>query len=166
MIDITYEEIIKRKYPGIIFTMDDPYNLDTYKGPEIDKDYIQTKDEASLETSKLNIEYHKKELGKFIYSQYDPMKQASDIADKNFYQTELIAKGIQNLDIKVVSRVGDFFGGVPFDELLKGISDANERAFEQLLKAAIRITWVQNCKRILRNAIKNGDEPQYPNIPI
>jgi len=55
-------------------------------------------------TEKKWIEEKYEEVEDTIYGTYPQSKQQSDIADKNYYETLLKAKGIENLEADIVGR--------------------------------------------------------------
>lgn len=115
-------------------------------------------------TEKKWIEDKYKELEKYIYTYYPPVKQQSDIADKNYYEIILKNGGITNLDKDIVTRTKNYFeNGRKLDDVVSDIADENKKeAYLQLIKTAIRVTWVIDCKKELKQAINEKREPEYP----
>jgi len=117
------------------------------------------------ENESLDIDYDA-QITEYIYIYYSPTKQASDQADKEYYTTLLKAKGIENLEADIVTRVEKFFAGSTLDEVVADIPDENKEAYLQLIKTGIRVTWVQMCKAELRKAIAENREPKFPEYPL
>jgi len=102
----------------------------------------------------------------YIYQYYPQEKQASDSADKEYYLAMLKAKGVKNLEAKIVAMVQKFYEGKSLDEVVKDIVDEDKEAYKQLVKVGIRVSWVQRCKAELKKALSEGREPEYPKYPL
>jgi len=105
-----------------------------------------------------------KQLEDYIYSYYPPVKQQSDIADKNYYEVILKDNGVTGLDKDITARTKKYFAnGRNLDDVVSDITDENTKEYYlQLIKTAIRVTWVIDCKRELKTAITEKIEPKYP----
>ena len=115
-------------------------------------------------TEKKWIEDKYKQLEKYIYTYYPPVKQQSDIADKNYYEVLLKNEGITDLDKDIITRTKNYFeNGRKLDDVVSDIADENKKeAYLQLIKTAIRVAWVIDCKKELKQAINEKREPEYP----
>jgi len=123
-------------------------------------------DEIKKAEDVARIENMNSQCESYIYQRYPQTKQNSDLADKLYYENTLKASGFENLEGVVVSKIKEFFSnGVSFDELLSDVEQTQKEAVGQLLKVAIRVTWVQKCKEELRNALVEDREPNYPEFP-
>ncbi len=107
-----------------------------------------------------------KEIERYIYSYYPQSKQNSDLADKLYYENTLKARGFENLEQTIVTKIIAFESGKNFDELLSDIADENKEAILQLVKVGIRVAWVQKCKAELKTALLENREPEYPVYPL
>ena len=116
------------------------------------------------EQEKLQAKYNS--CKNYIYHHYPQEKQASDIADKVYYETLLRAKGINNLEQDIVNRTTEFYNGKSLEEVIADVADEDKVAYEQLLKVAIRAKFVQDCKLELKKAIDENKEPEYPKYPL
>lgn len=110
------------------------------------------------------IEDKYKELEDYIYSHYPPVKQQSDTSDKVYYETLLKSKNYKDVELQLVNGVESYLKGKAIDEILNdnNISDEDREPITQLLKLGIRVTWVINCKKELKQAISEKREPKYP----
>ena len=115
---------------------------------------------------KFSPDEYKQLIEKHIYAHYPQSKQASDVADKNYYETMLKAKGVKNLEADIVSRAKRFFEGESLENVVADVADADKEAYVQLLKVAIRVEWVQQCKAELKAAMKEEREPNFPDYPL
>jgi hypothetical protein len=114
---------------------------------------------------KVEIDKKYKECTEYILTYYPKEKQQSDFVDKIYYETLLRSMRIQDIDKDIVDRVIRFLNGESLDSILSDIDDTVKLYYEQLLKTAIRVNWVQACKRILKESIENNTEPEYPPFP-
>ncbi|NPA64846.1 MAG: hypothetical protein GXO16_07715 [Epsilonproteobacteria bacterium] len=134
-------------------------------------DNIQTfLEQTGYSREEIAIVFSEKELKEmteaYIYNFYPQVKQASDIADKNYYEMLLKAKGATNLEADIVARAERFFGGESLESIISDVADTEKEAYEQLLKVAIRVKWVQDCKAELKAAIAEEREPNFPDYPL
>ena len=102
----------------------------------------------------------------YILQYYPTIKQQSDQADKEYFSTLLKAKGVENLEADIVTRVQNFFAGSTLDDVIADVADEDKEAYIQIVKVGIRVTWVQTCKTELRNAIAENREPVFPEYPL
>ena len=110
-------------------------------------------------------------LERYILLSYNNTKQMSDLADKNYYETILRAKGY-NLDKLLIKmnvkyeEFNDLYKTI-YDFISSGeIKDEDFKAFEQLGKAMLRVKWVQECKDELKKALDEIREPKWKERPI
>jgi len=115
---------------------------------------------------KKKIEEKIKQCETYIYTYYPQSKQNSDIADKLYYENLLKAKGIENLEVDIVSKTKRYFEGESLDSLISNIQEEDKEAYLQLLKVAIRVAWVQECKRELKKSIEDNTDPIFPRYPL
>jgi len=117
-----------------------------------------------IRTEQKWIEDKYKELENYIYTFYPPVKQQSDVSDKVYFETLLKAKNYKNIELQLVNAVTEFLQGKTFEEILteNKITDEDKEPILQLLKLGIRVTWVINCKKELKQAINEKREPNYP----
>ena len=110
------------------------------------------------------IEDKYKEIENYIYLYYPPVKQQSDVSDKVYYETLLKAKNYKDIELQLVNAVTEFLQGKTFDEILteNNVADEDKEPILQLLKLGIRVAWVINCKKELKQAINEKREPKYP----
>jgi len=125
---------------------------------------IEFKIKELKQQEKINNLY--KDCSNYIYKHYPQEKQSSDLADKIFYENVLKAGGYQNLETDVVSFVINFKNGKSIEDILKDVEDKQKEGVEQLIKVGIRVDWVQQCKKELKEALKEGREPNYPKYPL
>ncbi|GEM_PF-2596261 len=122
-----------------------------------------------IDESRVAQEWQKdklKEIERYIYRYYPQSKQNSDLADKLYYENTLKARGFENLEQTIVTKIIAFESGKNFDELLSDIADENKEAILQLVKVGIRVAWVQKCKAELKTALLENREPEYPVYPL
>jgi hypothetical protein len=119
------------------------------------------------------IEDKYKQIGNYIYFYYPQDKQNSDLADKLYYENLLKSKTDEennlvynNLEELVVRKVIEFKNGKTLEEVVEDIPEEDREAFTQLIKVAIRVSWVQECKGELKKAIEEQREPKYPPYPV
>ena len=115
-------------------------------------------------TEKKWIEDKYKQVENYIYNYYPPIKQQSDVSDKVYYETLLKAKNYKDIELQLVNAVEDFLKGKTIDNILNdnNVADEDIEPITQLLKLGIRVTWVINCKKELKQAISEKREPNYP----
>jgi hypothetical protein len=118
----------------------------------------------SFDTSKKEkIDSLVDEITNYIEDNYSPLKQRSDVADKeywgawlithfpNTYTTDNLYQKFFNSAAKIIEGVSDFDTEVNSLKEVTTFADTDEEtkysiALEQLLKVAIRQGWVQSCK--------------------
>ncbi|WP_294948234.1 hypothetical protein [Sulfurivirga sp.] len=96
-----------------------------------------------------------------ILRHYPQTKQASDTADKMYFETVMRASGTYpSLDADITQAVADYYtaraSGTPKTpaELAAALAQpGDEAAIEQLIKVGIRVKWVQDCKVAYREAV-------------
>ena len=132
--------------------------------PQPTEEQIQAKIKELEAQAKIDAKYDS--CKNFILQHYPTTKQQSDSADKEYFSTLLKANGAENLETDIVARVQNFFAGQTLDEVVEDVPDENKEAYLQLIKVAIRVTWVQDCKAELRKAVAENREPKYPEYPL
>ena len=132
--------------------------------PQPTQEQIEAKIKELEEQEKFQAKYNS--CKNYIYKYYPQEKQASDIADKVYYETLLRAKGINNLEQDIVNRTTRFYNGETIEEIIADVDDEDKVAYEQLLKVAIRTKFVQDCKLELKKAIDENKEIEYPKYPL
>jgi len=105
------------------------------------------------------------ELSHMIYLNYPQEKQNSDLADKIYYETTLKAGDYAELEKDIIGRAEKILGGNTLDEVLADVADKDKDGVAQLVKAAVRVTWVVKCKEVYKKAVAEDIEPQYPAFP-
>jgi len=120
-----------------------------------------------------------------IYSNYPDIKQKSDLSDKEYFETYLKIRNIDEIAFrkalaeaveKVYSGVSDFDTEVSAlkQQFPTPAGDVEwELAIEQLLKVSIRVMFVQLCKAVHRQlktqieqATNENELPDLNNIPF
>ena len=115
-----------------------------------------------------------------ILRHYPQTKQASDTADKMYFETVMRASGAYpSLDADITQAVADYYtaqaSGTPKTpaELAGSLaaSAGDEVGLEQLIKVSIRIKWVQDCKAAYHAAVADlqaGNSPtlNLPDYPL
>jgi len=143
-------------------------NLDTLVW--LDDRAQPTTEEITAKVAELDIEDYITEqhikLSDYIYFYYSPVKQSSDLADKVYFETILNAQAYPDLNLTIMNKTVLFYEGTPLQTLLEDVATDYVVAIEQLLKAAIRVTWVQHCKQELVLSLTNNVEANYPTYPI
>jgi len=160
----TYFKAILELVPGAKFIYKNNELIWQDERPQPTQVQIEAKIKEIKEQEKINNLY--KDCSNYIYKYYPQEKQSSDLADKIFFENILKADGYKNLEKDIVSFVVDFRNGKNIKDILKNIEDKYKEGIEQLIKVGIRVDWVQQCKKELKDALKEGREPNYPKYPL
>jgi len=131
--------------------------------PQPSKELIDAKIKEIKKQEEIEIKY--KNCENYILKYYSPMKQQSDQIDKEYHMTLLKAKGIENLELDIFLRIQRFFDGETLDEVTN-VPEEFKISYLQLIKAGIRMAWVQNCKEELKKSIEENREPNFPKFPL
>ena len=141
-----------------------------YKLSKANKIIIDPERTLTLQLSAL-----RQQLELTIYDAYPQSKQNSDIADKMYYESQIKAGGgYPNLEKSITAAVIQFYAAQAADtgaspaQLAAGIaqSDDDQTSLEQLIKAGIRVTWVQDCKAAYRVAVANLAQQTAANLSL
>ena len=99
----------------------------------------------------------------YILNFYPLIKQNSDLYDINYYKP-ILSQKYENLDKMINDKVNSFCGGANFNDLFEDVNDEDVEGFKQLLKAFIRIRWLNECKETYKKLIYDDSLllPPYP----
>ena len=101
----------------------------------------------------------KTQITAHIFKNYPAVKQASDTADKMYYETVLKAGGFENLEaaiMELLMRANS--ANETLSDLVKGYDDDIAFSLSRLVKVANRVSWTQNCKKAYFNAKTSGKD--------
>ena len=104
-------------------------------------------------------------LSDFIYSKYSQEKQNQDEKFVSAYTTKLKALDVEKLELKIVQMATSFFKGDSLTIILKDIPDEQKKYFEKLVKAGVRMEWLENCIAEGNLAISEDREAVYSIFP-
>ena len=101
----------------------------------------------------------------YIYKHYSDRKQSQDSKWVDYYRTELVAKGITDIDSQIVAKILEVNDGKSIDEVIKDIDDDNKEAYSKLIKVGLRTAWAKECIEEGLKAMAEDREPNYPAFP-
>ena len=110
-------------------------------------------------------ENFRKELESYIYTNYPKDKQSQDIMWTNYHRTNLVAKGVTDVEAKVVAMVLEVQQGKKLSTVLKDVTGEQKPAFEKLVKVGLRTAWAESCIEEGLKAMAEDREPNYPAFP-
>ena len=117
------------------------------------------------EIMKSKTDWAKQQLENSIYSKYPKDKQSQDIMWTNYHRTNLVAKGITDVEAQVVGMVVAVKGGKKISTVLKDVPADQKPAFEKLVKVGLRTAWAESCIEEGLTAMAEDREPNYPAFP-
>jgi len=89
----------------------------------------------------------KAQITNHIFSKYPAAKQASDTADKMYFETVLKADGFPKLEITIQTILRDIaLSSKTLAESLEEFPEETHLPLSRLVKVANRVVWVQHCK--------------------
>jgi len=113
----------------------------------------KTKEEKLQEYKETQIKELNQKTKAYIESFYPDIKQRSDIADKEYWGTYLLSIN-QNYSLDEIYKTAskyalDIFNKkIKLSDILNKFSETERKAWEQLIKVALRILFVQECKSV------------------
>jgi len=100
-----------------------------------------------------------------IHKFYTPNNQGEDGTWKNYYTTLLKAKGIENLEADIVSKVVAVQGGQTLGDVLVDVEEELKSAYEKLVKVGLRSSWAFKIIEEATLAATENREPSYIDFP-
>ncbi len=150
------------------------------KGDNITVQELTTTEKSQVDNLKLlqakqNLLRHLSNITrKYIEKYYPEVKQRSDIADKEYcgsvlltlnsvYTTDQIYKDCANYASQILAGTGDL------QTIVSSLPTVEQPYWEQLIKVAVRVGWVNQVKQIyrqLKSQIEQAiDYSQFPQLP-
>jgi len=117
------------------------------------------------EIMKSETEWAKQQLKNSIYAKYPKDKQSQDLMWTNYHRTNLVAKGVTDIETKIVAMVLEVQKGKKLSTVLKDVTDEQKPAFEKLVKVGLRTAWAKECIEEGLKAMAEDREPNYPAFP-
>lgn len=100
-----------------------------------------------------------------IYKNYSKDKQAQDTSWIANFKTKLVASGVNDIDIQIVSFTSSFLQGKKLSEILTKIDKQVKPMYEKLVKIAVKSEWTLSCVQEGKLAIAQNREPVYAEFP-
>jgi len=96
---------------------------------------------------------------RYIESYYPEVKQRSDVADKEYHGAALLLINPSYTSDEIYKKCGMYANRLldkqtTLDEILNTFSEVERKHWEQLIKIAVRVAWVQRVKDVYRQAKK------------
>jgi len=119
-----------------------------------------------------------------IFSLYPDLKQKSDLSDKEYWSNYLVAKGVEErgFRIELIRSVENVYAGGDFETEVdrltsiifpSGYTIEDRIAIEQMLKVAVRVSFIQRVKAVYRqvegeivNAVDKASLPDLSNLNL
>lgn len=107
---------------------------------------------------------------KYIMQHYPDIKQKSDIVDKEYYGALLVSTGKYRIE-EVYKKCLDIARSIinketTLQDTLQQFPEEEREAWEQLIKVAVRVGWVQMVKAEYKRALQEQRLPDYPPYPF
>jgi len=95
----------------------------------------------------------------YILERYPRIKQQSDIADKEYHGAALLLINPKYTSDEIYKKCGMYANQLldkqtTLNEVLNAFPEAERKHWEQLIKVAVRVAWVQRVKDVYRQAKK------------